>query len=44
MPDETFVGHCCKDHIKILKIFNEYGHRDCCDLKKAKRKYKIERL
>ena len=24
MPDATFVGYCCKDNIKILKIFNEY--------------------
>lgn len=44
MSGETFVGYCCKDNIKILKIFNEYGQRDCCDLKKARRKYKIERL
>lgn len=44
MPDSTFVGYCCKDNIKILKIFNEYGHRDCCELKKSKRRYKIERL
>lgn len=44
MPDDTFAGYCCKDNIKILKIFNECGHRDCCELKKEKRKYKIERL
>lgn len=44
MPNSVFVGYCCKDNIKIYKIFNEYLYQECCEKKPTKKRYKIERI